>query len=279
MALQASSSAASAATTFSGADAAAAAAAAPFSMAMSMGPFEARYASGGSSGFAALTSEEQKEGMGWMRHAAGSHSRSLADPAPSDPPPIVSHFSALAAAQAPPDSSSNSPTVVKCRFHPHAISVSLPSDAELTSKFQTLLREQMVYVAAVVLDVQASTQGRNRPIRVGQVGILCRHCRNIPPRNRPRGAIYFPHKLMSIYQSAQNMANHHYNPESGCPNAPDGINESLKVARTDKSIVYGGGQQYWARSAVESGLLETVDRGLAFVPNSVAAAATGTTGP
>jgi hypothetical protein len=252
------------------------AAAAPFSVAMSMGPLDAATRpSWGSSGLATLTSEEQKEGVGrWWPPAGSSPFRSLDDPSTSGPTPTFAHFSGPPAAQAPPDSGiTTKPTAVACRFHPRAINVSLPNDAESTSKFQTLLREQMVYVEAVTLDVQASTQGRNRPIRVGQVGILCRHCRNIPPRNRPRGAIYFPHKLMSIYQSAQNMANHHYNPEAGCPNAPDGVNESLRAARSDKSIVYGGGQQYWARSAVESGLVETVDRGLAFAPNSVTAAA------
>ena len=204
------------------------------------------------------------------RPAAGSTFRRVVDSPPDQdrlppPPPPRPRGLAPPASGAPSDSNATPPALVlvKCRFHVRAISVSLPDDAECTSKFQDVLRKNMLYVEAVKLDVQASTQGRNIPIEVGQVGILCRHCRNIPPRNRPRGSMYFPHKLMSIYQSAQNMANHHYNQESGCPNASDEVNEALRLARRDKSVVYGGGQQYWARAAAESGLVET-DQGLAF---------------
>jgi hypothetical protein len=201
-----------------------------------------------------------------MRHATGSpFFRRIVEP-PSDPSPSDPRgVTPPTAGTAPSDSSSKQPPVglVDCRFHSHAIPVSLPDDVNSTSQYQALLRENMLYVEAVKLDLQASTQGRNHPIQVGQVGILCRHCRNIPPRNRPRGAIYFPHKLLSIYQSAQNMANHHYNVESGCPNAPDEVNAAIRAARGDKSNVYGRGQQYWARSAVESGLVET-EQGLAF---------------
>jgi hypothetical protein len=114
------------------------------------------------------------------------------------------------------------------------------------------------------LDVQASAQGRNKPIKVGQVGLLCRHCRDVLPKNRPRGAAYFPHKLSSIYQSTQNMAKNHFS-GVGCPNAPASINESLQLERSKKGLVYGGGQQYWPQTATEAGVIETED-GLAFAP-------------
>jgi hypothetical protein len=241
---------------------------------------EGRQAGGSSGLVSSLSSEEQKEEIGrpsWPT-AGTSFRRILADP-PTDPrplsinsrrrrpPPPPALDSSDIMSSTPP--AAHNPVLISCRFYERAIPVSLPEDAHSTSRFQALLREQVLYVEAVQVDVQASTQGRNRPIRMGQVGILCRHCRNIPPRNRPRGAMYFPQKLLSIYQSAQNMANHHYGASSGCPNAPDEINEALRTARSDKSIVYGGGQQYWARSASASGLVET-DAGLAFVVSRTA---------
>jgi hypothetical protein len=68
------------------------------------------------------------------------------------------------------------------------------------------------------------------------------------------------------------MANHHFGKGGGCPNAPDGVNESLRAAREDDSrtIVYGGGQQYWAKTASEVGVVETED-GLKFPPLTAAA--------
>jgi hypothetical protein len=146
----------------------------------------------------------------------------------------------------------------------------------------------LVYAEATSLDARSTTQGRNRPVRAGQVGLLCRHCRNIPPRNRPRASVYFPQRLASIYQSAQNMANHHFGlgrgrgggggggggAGGGCPNAPDGVNESLWAARERDGgpVVYGGGQQYWAATASDAGLVETED-GLKFSDSRASGAA------
>ena len=260
-------------------------------------PLEAgRQPSWSPSGFAPFAAEGPKEGAGRVWPAAETSFRTTAESsrAPRQPPLLPLSLSSSepgisppAQAQAPPSDDSMSRTcqppphavLISCRFNARAIPVSLPTDVRATSKFLTLLREQVLYVEAAALDVQSSTQGRNRPIKVGQVGILCRHCRNIPPRCRPRGAMYFPHKLLSIYQSAQNMANHHYGTEMGCPNAPDDINQALKQTRSDKSIVYGGGQQYWARAASESGVVEAPDdRGLEFVASIRTATATAATG-
>jgi hypothetical protein len=140
-----------------------------------------------------------------------------------------------------------------------------PSDRSCLSSFQTLLRAQVIFFEAGPLDVQASAQGRNKPIKVGQVGILCRHCCDVAPHSRPRGAAYFPHKLGSIYQSTQNMMKNHFGAEGGCPNAPAAVNDGLRTERTKKGVVYGGGQQYWPETAAEAGVVESGE-GLAFAP-------------
>lgn len=166
------------------------------------------------------------------------------------------------------EASQQQPSVV-CKFHTKIVAVSAVSDRESVSKLQALLRDQLFYFAAVALDVQASAQGRNKPIRLGQVGLMCRHCCNVLPRHRPRGAVYFPQKLSGIYQSAQNMLNNHYSAGGGCPNAPATLHEGLREKRGDKSIVYGGGQQYWARTAARAGVVETED-GLTFQADDAA---------
>lgn len=78
--------------------------------------------------------------------------------------------------------------------------LALPSDHGNLSEYQCLLRKQIVLFAVSINDIQCSAQGRNKPIVLGQVGVLCRHCARIPPGMRPCGASYFPGKLSGLYQ-------------------------------------------------------------------------------
>jgi hypothetical protein len=153
-----------------------------------------------------------------------------------------------------------------CVYHPRAFPVSVESDKDCTSKYQAFLRQQLMYFETVPLDTQASAKGRNKPIKVGQVGIMCRHCRNVPPPKRPRGSVYYPQKLVGVYQSAQNMAKNHF-AGSGCANAPSEVNDELHRLRAEQTSFYGGGQPYWAKSAAMAGIIETED-GLELAPSS-----------
>ena len=153
-----------------------------------------------------------------------------------------------------------------CLYHPRAFPVAVESDKDCTSRYQAFLRQQLMYFETVPLDTQASAKGRNKPIKVGQVGILCRHCRNLPPPKRPRGSVYYPQKLVGVYQSAQNMAKNHF-AGSGCANAPSEVNQELHRLRAEQTSFYGGGQPYWAKSAAMAGIVETED-GLEFASSA-----------
>jgi hypothetical protein len=153
-----------------------------------------------------------------------------------------------------------------CRYHPRAFPVAVEADRDCTSKYQAFLRQQLMYFETVPLDTQASAKGRNKPIKVGQVGIMCRHCRNLLPPKRPRGSVYYPQKLVGVYQSAQNMAKNHF-AGSGCSNAPPEVNEELHRLRAEQTSFYGGGQPYWAKSAAMAGIVETED-GLEFAASA-----------
>ena len=67
-------------------------------------------------------------------------------------------------------------------------------DEQNLSGYQCLARKQIEVFQARPEDVHANAQGRNRPIRLGQVGIRCRHCKIAPPKQRKAGAVYFPSK-------------------------------------------------------------------------------------
>lgn len=135
------------------------------------------------------------------------------------------------------------------------------SDVETLSEYQCLLREQMDLFEASGDDVRATVQGRNKPIFFKQVGVQCKHCAHLPPKQRPRGAVYYPTRLASIYQSCQNMGVNHFN--GRCPNIPATISINLDRLKNSKSILHGGGKKYWAEKAKDAGIVE-VENGLEF---------------
>lgn len=135
------------------------------------------------------------------------------------------------------------------------ISLSMSTDAENLSEYQTLMREQIEIFEATKDDVEASAQGRNKPITEDQVGIRCRRCAYLSPGRRPRGAVYFPSKLSGVYQACQNMMINHFT--DSCQNLPPPIRARLLALKEQRTTVLGGGKQYWANAARVLGLYET----------------------
>lgn len=147
------------------------------------------------------------------------------------------------------------------------ISLSL---SEHLSDYQCLLRQQLELFVATRIDVESPIQGRKQPVRLGQVGLRCRHCARLPLRSRGRGAVYYPSRLAGLYQAAQNMAVSHL--LLTCALFPPAIKEQMMAFRKQKDQAHGG-KQYWADGCRALGCIET-DEGLRFAPP----AGTDTTG-
>ena len=143
--------------------------------------------------------------------------------------------------------------------------LSLPSDKDNLSAYQCLLRQQILLFSVQTADIQCSAQGRNKPITLGQVGVVCRHCAKIPPGLRPCGAVYFPGKLNGLYQASQNMAINHF--QKSCRNIPPAVRERLFYLKDQKSSVLGGGKHFWANGARVAGVYETEEGLLRFKKN------------
>lgn len=137
------------------------------------------------------------------------------------------------------------------------------SEKWVMSEYQCMLRQQIVFVENSLTESknEGKTQGRNIPIVPGQVGILCKHCAQIAPRNRPRGSIYYPAKLHRIYQAAQNMAHNHFT--TSCQSIPPDIRNQLVALKERKAVTVGAGKEYWLSSAISSGVREN-EHGLFF---------------
>ena len=145
---------------------------------------------------------------------------------------------------------------------PSRVPMPCESDPQVLSEFQCLLRQQVEYFAVGPEDASVTAQGRNKPVRLGQVGIRCVHCAHLPPKRRQRGAVYFPAKLLSIYQSVQNMSVNHFT-EGRCVHLPGPVQTELTTLKDKKCYVHGGGKQYWANTAESLGVTEA-DDGLEF---------------
>ena len=131
----------------------------------------------------------------------------------------------------------------------------MPCDDAVISAYQCLARQQMELFEANEIDVEAGAQGRNRGIVIGQVGIRCRHCAHLYPRRRTKSSTFYPSKLKSIYQTAQNMANTHLT--ETCQYIPANIREELHRLSKDKKTSAGGGKEYWSDGASILGIYET----------------------
>jgi hypothetical protein len=174
--------------------------------------------------------------------------------------------SLAAAAAAAADGASGPSNAYDSGGRPRVFPMSHPSDEEIVSKYQCLLRKQIEFFEAANVDLKARAQGRNVPIKLGQIGIRCKWCSDagIPPGFRPRGSVYFPVKLASLYQSAQNMANNHWS-SGACSSIPESVLSELNLFKHSKCSGLGsGGHGHWIRTAQSIGIADSQETGLFY---------------
>ncbi len=75
------------------------------------------------------------------------------------------------------------------------------SDDAILGEYQTLLRQQLELFEADSHDVINGTfrQGRTTPIRLGQIGLRCKHCAKAPMSARTKGSIYCELNVPCLY--------------------------------------------------------------------------------
>lgn len=110
-------------------------------------------------------------------------------------------------------------------------------------------------------DLNMACQGRNKRLKIGQVGIRCIHCARLPPLAKTRCAAYFPSRLDVLYQAVQNIIKEHL--PHLCESIPGIIrNELIKLDQKRSRV--GSGKNYWSEKALELGVVETEADGLRF---------------
>jgi hypothetical protein len=142
----------------------------------------------------------------------------------------------------------------------HPVPLFLGYDDHSLSEYQCLVRKQIELFEARPTEVESNAKGRNKPIVLGQVGIRCRHCCILPPKQRSKGAMYYPAKLNGLYQAAQSMASLHLCEH--CKHVPPELRQELTILRERRSSA-GGGKKYWGDGIAVLGVYED-ESGLRF---------------
>jgi len=141
--------------------------------------------------------------------------------------------------------------------------LAVPEDTQKLSSHQVFLRNQIEAFQATKDDLTTHTRGRNKPIKVGQVGIRCVHCAHLPVARRQKGSTYFPASLHGLYQAAQNMNTTHMQ-SCVCTEMPEEHKIIFREAGNKKVSSSVAGRPYWAKTARQLGLIDGED-GIRFV--------------
>lgn len=142
--------------------------------------------------------------------------------------------------------------------------IALQEDRAKLSVHQVFLRHQIEVFEASEEDVSTHTRGRNKRIKLGQVGIRCRHCAHLPVAIKQKGSVYFPATLLGLYQAAQNMSATHL--QCGlCTQTPVAVKRQFATLMSTKAFGSGAGRPYWAQAAKKIGLIDS-EEGIRFIP-------------
>eukprot|EP00534_Pseudo-nitzschia_fraudulenta_P018193 CAMPEP_0201261886 /NCGR_PEP_ID=MMETSP0853-20130426/5981_1 /ASSEMBLY_ACC=CAM_ASM_000640 /TAXON_ID=183588 /ORGANISM="Pseudo-nitzschia fraudulenta, Strain WWA7" /LENGTH=222 /DNA_ID=CAMNT_0047565011 /DNA_START=21 /DNA_END=689 /DNA_ORIENTATION=- len=129
------------------------------------------------------------------------------------------------------------------------------TDDAILGEYQTMLRQQLELFEADGHDVINGTfrQGRTTPIRLGQIGLRCRHCAMAPLSVRTKGSVYFSQTIKGMYQIAQNMSKVHLCER--CTRIPQDVKKRMVALRSRRHRA-SGGRAYWIRHLRELGIYE-----------------------
>lgn len=148
------------------------------------------------------------------------------------------------------------PIVIEPTGRP-ALSLATDSDEDNLAPYQCLLRKQIELFETREDDIYLKAQGRNTPIRVGQVGIRCRHCASQKSKRVEGSAVLYSKTLNGIYQVALNMGRLHFLNNS-CTMIPEDTKEKLaELKQLPRKVARG--RQYWKETLVAQGVVEEVE--------------------
>jgi len=140
--------------------------------------------------------------------------------------------------------------------------LAMPGDKDSLSDRQCYVRSHFVETfPADEEDVSARHSKGAQKLHAGQIGIRCKHCTGIAPKNRAERAVCYPSSISRIYQTVADMQRFHFEVCTSIPMEMKSLYRSLKTTRPRGM---GSPQSYWISSAKKLGLIDT-SQGIQFV--------------
>jgi hypothetical protein len=133
--------------------------------------------------------------------------------------------------------------------------LSLPEDKTSLSPLRCFLRENVYAFSATAEDIAVRTP-TTFSVTLGQVGICCVHCYNMPAKERSNRAVCFPFAIARIYQSVADIQRFHL---GECKRVPEDVKARFLELQSASSKGSKGlaTRQYWMSSAKKLGLVDT----------------------
>ncbi|KAL7498365.1 hypothetical protein ACHAWT_009413 [Skeletonema menzelii] len=188
-------------------------------------------------------------------YPSDSPSVSSKDSSESDSNIHSQESSSVGTASRPVIFGSGRPEMPPPKWYGSSMPLGLPDDRFYLSELQCLLRADFIEVFGTTeADIDLTHQGRNKPIALGQVGLRCKHCKDLPSIVRPNHAVTYPTHMSGIYNAVQQMYRSHF---SKCDCMPAELKKKVETLETFHMSNRGGRKQYWIDSATRLGMCDT----------------------
>jgi len=137
-------------------------------------------------------------------------------------------------------------------------------DALVLNPVHCFVRNNVEVFEADSIDVTAPAPGRKKPVRLGQIGIRCIHCKHLPPELRVKRAICYPPTTSSLYHAISNMKFDHFGACKGlAPSMRQHFAYLKESSRREEQLTATGTTAKYYRESAEKdlGLINT-DHGI-----------------
>jgi hypothetical protein len=145
-----------------------------------------------------------------------------------------------------------------------------PQDKLVLSQLHVFVRQQIEVFTATESEITQPAPGRKIRVVLGQVGLRCIHCANIPIKDRVKRAVCYPAAISGIYHAVSNMKFDHFNKCRALPAKERDIFVSLRSScgrhgprNSGSNFSSNSTAQYYHDSAIALGLIDS-DNGIRF---------------
>ena len=148
------------------------------------------------------------------------------------------------------------------------------ADKLVLSQLHIFVRQQIEVFAATESEITQPSPGRKIRVVLGQVGLRCIHCANIPVKDRVKRAVCYPAAISGIYHAVSNMKFDHFDKCRALPSTARDLFATLRSSCGRHGPRNGGSNcssnstaQYYHDSAIALGLVDS-ENGIRFQDTS-----------